>query len=162
MVEHSSIPGVPSNVGPRDDRSACFSKMSLFCGRAQLYCMPDVPLTVGPRDETSTYCSSTFLFHGWAQRHTWCTSYRGPLRWEKYLLFFKFFILWLSTAAYLVYLPPWAPVVRLNAALIGSPPGCWLPHWLAALASKKDKHWSSHIDGYADGQQMNYTRKLSK
>ncbi len=39
----------------------------------------------------------------------WCTFQRRPPRRHKCLLFLKFFILWLSTAAYLVYLLPWAP-----------------------------------------------------
>jgi hypothetical protein len=56
-------------------------------------------------------CSIIYLFYG-PQQQNWCTVQPGPPEMTQVLTFLQVFILWLSTAAYLVYLLPWAPEMR--------------------------------------------------
>jgi hypothetical protein len=99
-----------SHRGPH--RRRMLSVLKVFYSMAENSGIPGVPPTVGSRwNKCLPWCSIIYLFYGWTQQHIWCTFQNGPPRRHKCFLFFKFFILWMSTAAYLVYLLPWAPVM---------------------------------------------------
>jgi hypothetical protein len=106
MVEHNSKPGVPPTVGITDDACFLFFKFFILWMSTAAYLVYLLPWAPQMRKVLTVLQ----VFYSVVE-HSGIPGVPptvGPTD-DACFLFFKFFILWSGTAAYLVYLLPWAP-----------------------------------------------------